>query len=140
MHPFRAVQIQNAEDRWRIRLRPYSHQRHASNCAKIHRDNTGLLSISVIETFHHEYRGSVLDDIVDNSMTGFEVRLRQGVAFAIHAGGIAKILIVAHENESSFRAADFKRRFQNFLKRRFRREEGFPLILKVEDARNLFEV
>src|SRR3989442_3391383 len=85
MHPFRAVQIQNAEDRWRIRLRPYSHQRHASNCAKIHRDNTGLLSISVIETFHHEYRGSVLDDIVDNSMTGFEVRLRQGVAFAIHA-------------------------------------------------------
>src|SRR5437667_10992978 len=106
----------------------------------MHSETTGLFLISVIETFHHEYCGSVLDDIVDNSMTRLEMRLRQGVAFAIHAGGIDKILILAHQNESSFRAADFKRRFQNFLKRRFRREEGFPLILKVEDAGHLSHV
>src|SRR5437667_12124285 len=106
MHPLRAVQIQNAEDRWRIRLGRYSHQGRASNCAKIHCDNTGLLSISVVESFHHDHRGTALDDIVDNSMTGFEMRLRHGVAFAIHAGGIARMPIFAHENDPSSRTAD----------------------------------
>src|SRR5439155_7405024 len=136
MHPLCTIQIQNAEDGWRIRPRGYSHQRQASNCPKIHRNNTGLLPVAVIKTLHHKYSGTFLHDIIDNSATGREVRLREGSALAVHARGVTKTLSVTNENESSLGAANFERRFQNFLKGCFRREEGLPLILKIEDARN----
>src|SRR5213593_123845 len=140
MHPLGTVQIQNSEDGWRIRLRRYSHKRQASDCPKIHRNNTGLLSVAVIKTLDHKHSGTVLDDIIDNSATGHEVRLQEGSALAVHARRITETLSVTNQNESSLGAADFERRVQNFLKGCFRREECFPLILKIEDAGNLLQV
>ena len=108
MHLFRAVQVQDAENRWRVRLRRYSHQRHTCYGAQIHCNNAGLLFVPVIQSLNHEDRSAFLDHIPDDRVAGFEMGERQISSLTIHTGGVAEILAFPHQNESTFGAADFQ--------------------------------
>src|SRR5439155_134997 len=85
MHPLCAIQVENSEDRRRVRLRRHSHQRQACHGAEIHRNDAGSLFESVVETFHHEYRVAGFDEIVHDAVTRFEMRLRESPPLDIHA-------------------------------------------------------
>src|SRR5438128_1340209 len=140
MHPLCAIQVENSENRRRVRLRRYSHQRQACDGAKIHRNDAGSLFESVVETFHYEYRVAGFHEVVHDAVTRFEMRLRESPPLAIHAGCVSEAGPFADHDEAALRAADFKSGIQDLAESGFGREEGFPLILKIENARDFLEV
>ena len=73
MHPFCAIQIENAQDRGTVRLRRDAHEGQACNGAKIHGNNAGLLLVSIVESLDHKNRRAFFDHVIDDGVTGFEV-------------------------------------------------------------------
>src|ERR1051326_7192162 len=140
MHSFGTVEVEDAEDNRRIGLRWNAHQRQTGDCPDIHRDDAGLFFIFGVETLNHKNCRTALDYIVYDGAARPEMGLRESALFRIHAGRVPKALAFAHKYESPFRAADLQRRLEDLLKSGIRREQALPLILKIEDAGNLFQV
>src|ERR1043166_4106453 len=139
MHSFRAVEVEDPEDNGRIGLRWDAHQRQTCNRPDIHRDDARLFFIFGVETFNHKNCRAALDHIVNNRVARLEMGLRERALFRVHTRRVSKAAASPHEYESPLRAADLERRLEDLLKSGIRREQALPLILKIQDAGNLFQ-
>ena len=73
-------------------------------------------------------------------MARLKMHRRQCPAVTIHSCRVSETVTYTDQDESAFSAADFQSRFQNLLECRVGSEEFFPLVLKIENAGDLFQV
>ena len=99
-----------------------------------------MRDVFLVEALDHEDRRTFGDHVVHNRLARLKVRRRKRSSHAVQARGVTEGRAFSHQDESAFGAADLERKFQDLLERGVRREKLFPLVLKIEKARNFFEV
>ena len=106
----------------------------------IHRHNASLFFVPLVEAFHHENRGVFSDDVIDNRVACFKMRLREFLSLAVHPGRKSESVTCANEDKASLGTADLQYGLENLLEGDVGSEHLLPLVLEIQNARDLFEV